>query len=228
MQVCKLNLWQSFTSSLQDADLYYRTVAEFQSEASRLLVVPGRSAAGPSSSSAALLGRHRAKIVRTATTAAEALLRSVTCAQGFSSYSPGDGEEAAGPGDNPAAGFKDIWNRNEASNAAYVVRTASLLHRNLHDLLHHQEQDEVGMNAEGWGEIHTALQALWEVAQELYAPAATEEEAATESAGAGSGHAVLSAIQALLQLDLPRGVESHSGMQMEDDIGQSNGGCIVL
>mgnify|MGYP006193021545 CR=1 FL=1 len=223
----KLHLWQSFTASLQDADLYYRTVNEFQTEASRL-VLPTTSSTSSASSiatgSAALLGRHRAKIVRTATTAADALLRAVTCTTGVAAD-----EAAAESARNPAEGFKHIWDQTEAASAAYVVHTVSLLYDSLSDLLKQtqgrgqlpgQGQDgESGINAEGWGEIQVALRSLGDLAYELYTP--NEAGELVESAAGAAGQAVLGALHALQQLDLPEGstdtTSSGCSMAVEDD-----------
>lgn len=214
----KLHLWQSFTASLQDADLYYRTVADFQAEAARLV-------SSTATGSAALLGRHRAKIVRTATTAADALLRAVTCTP---SAVVGPDEAAIESARNPAEGFKHIWDQNEAAGAAYVVHTVSLLYDSLHDLLAQTKgrgqrqgqaaDDESGINSEGWGEIQSTLRSLGDMAYELYTP--SEDGAQVESAAGAAGQAVLGALNALQQLDLPEGTDTTSSgcsMAVEDD-----------
>jgi len=189
-QVCKLHLWQSFTSSLQDSELFYRTVSDFQTEASRLLVLPTSGSRNNSNSSAALLGRHRAKIVRTATTAADALLNTITCAAasvgGSGVAGASNTSEDNSMYENPADGYKDIWTQNEASTTAWVTRTLTLLQANLQDLVHsaaqmHDEEEKDGViDAQGWAEISTSLHSLSTLADELYTSAEGAREGEKE------------------------------------------------
>ena len=188
--------------------MFYRTVSDFQTEASRLLVLPtsgGANSSGRSNSNscAALLGRHRAKIVRTATTAADALLNTITCAAasvgGSGVAGASNTNEDNSKYENPADGYKDIWAQNEASTTAWVTRTLTLLQANLHDLVHsatqiHEEEEKDGViDAQGWAEISTSLHSLRTLADELY----TSVDGASDGE---KGFAVVDAIRALQEV----------------------------
>jgi hypothetical protein len=200
LQVCKLRLWEQFTAAVQDVDSFNRTVAEFRADSSRLLAVP---TTGPAGSSAAAvpsaLARHRSKIVRTASTAAEALLRAVTCADSNAQESR-----------NPADGFKDIWMRNEASCGAVVAHTVSLLVQEIQTVQQEEGDDSVG--PVGWRRVGAAVKDLWEVVEEVYPLTGGEGDVAVEE------HPVRAAVGALAAIDLP-----DSGTGEEDDSGSTAG-----
>lgn len=178
-QVCKLQLWQNFTSSLQDVDMYHRTVSEYQSESNRLLVMPGNTSSLPSA-----LGRYRSKIIRTATTAADSLLRAVTCSGGT----------------DEADGYKDIWDRNETSCVGYVTHTAATLRHALFELI---ENDDRTIGVEGWAAINLALKAVYDTATDLFPSQQAGDEGDVQAV-----HPVITSLEDLIHLELPQGESS--------------------
>lgn len=198
--------------------MYYRTVGEYQTESSRLLMMP--SATSSSSSVPSALGRYRSKIIRTATTAAESLLRAVTCS----------GES------DVADGFKDIWNQNEAACTSFVTYTASALRPALFELI---ENDDRTIGVNGWVAINQALKAAYEIATELFAADAVGGSGISTGMGAGREgegepvHPVILALEELIQLQLPQADSSSPtpagamAMDTEDDpaASTSSGNC---
>jgi hypothetical protein len=185
--VSKLRLWQDFTSATQDVDMFYRAVAEFQSESSRLLNVPHSAAASLVPSA---LGRHRSKITRTASTAADAVLRALNCG----SPPGGDAEGSR----NPADGFKDLWAQNDSASTAFILSTARTLVESIRALSEGVNGSEEEINAAGWVKIDAAITALWDLANEVYPlgrPGAGE---------AMAEHPVRAAVAALAALELPQ------------------------
>ena len=194
-QVCKLHLWRDFTAATQDVDMFHRAVQDFQTDSCRQLSLPS-AASGTQGVSG--LARHRSKIARTASTAAESILRTVTCA-------------ADSDPPNPADGFKDIWAQNESAVSAYITHNAGLLLHGLQDLLSKEDSDELDgrLSEAEWRSVGVAVAALWAVVREVYGGEAQAQ------------HPVRLAVQALVELGLPSsrsGEDEQEGgaMSLED------------
>jgi hypothetical protein len=196
-----LRLWQDFTSATQDVDMFYRAVAEYQAESSRLLSVPHPGTA-PTSLVPSALGRHRSKITRTASTAADAVLRALTCR----SPPGGDAEGSR----NPADGFKDLWAQNESACTAFIVSTARMLADTINALAEGVDGAGEEIDTAGWTKIDAAITALWDLANEVYPLGHPEAgEAVAE-------HPVRVAVAALAALELPQ-VRGQGAQEDKDD-----------
>jgi hypothetical protein len=212
--VCKLRLWQDFTSATQDVDMFYRAVAEYQSESSRLLSVPGPASAATSLVPSAL-GRHRSKITRTASTAADAVLRALTCS------SPPGGNESSR---NPANGFKDLFGQNETACTAFITSTIRMLVENINALLDGVDGSSgEGVNTAGWAKIDGAITALWDLTNEVYPLGRPEVgEAVVE-------HPVRVAVGKLVELELPQvGGQDEDADAMQEDAAEPSGMLLTL
>jgi hypothetical protein len=184
-------------------DMYYRTVSEFTAESSRLV-------GGAQLAHSSLVTKYRSKLVRTATTATDALMQTLKCTSSSSSSSSsssgrgktayfGTAEQGEDEEDesnsavqNPAGGFKDIWDMGDRATAAFITHTANSLASDMGDLLQRQQQEqEAGSSEEGAGatasleasdrrHIRRVLGSVLVLARQVYAPR-TAEAAAAES-----------------------------------------------